>query len=118
MVSKVGEPPQVKEDIRKEGFRVKVEIRGEVESWPQDHRSRFGVALVDALVALVRLDMLEPIEYDPTRKHPGTRDGLRLGLVFKSGKGRDQYGNTALEAGLVRALKRHGIAVPSGIRVN
>jgi hypothetical protein len=120
VIESLGEPPQIKKEYNTPGagYRMKFETRGDIRRWTQSQRASFGNAMIDALVTLVRLNLLEPIQHDPTKDNPTTRDGYRLGLAFKSGKDRNQYGNEGFETNLVRALKDHGIAVPSGIRVN
>jgi hypothetical protein len=120
VIEKLGEPPEIKKEynIPGAGYRLKFETRGDVNQWTQRQRASFGNAMIDALVTLVRLNLLQPIQHDPTKETPTTRDGYRLGLALKSGKDRNQYANEGFEVGLVRALKKHGIAVPSGIRVN
>lgn len=120
VIDKLGDPPDIRQEHHAPGagYRLKFETRGDIRKWPVDQRTSFGIAMIDALVTLVRLNLLEPIQHDPTKDNPTTEDGYRLGLAFKSGEGRDRYKNTAFEAGLVDALKKHGIAVPSAIRVN
>lgn len=74
------------------------------------------MTMVDALVALVRLQILEPSQYDPKASVKGCQDGIRLALCFKSGRGRNYYHNNRIEERLIYALRDAGWDAEHGWR--
>jgi hypothetical protein len=112
VVAKLGAAPEIKQSsggLSLHGsYRLKLETRAPFEVWDSSERQGFGHALVDALVGLVRLNVLEPVQYDPKKVVRNCEDELRLGLVFKSGKGNDQFRNGSIEEHLTRALRTAG----------
>ncbi len=97
-------------------FDFKLRTRGDLGSWNMSQMQEFGITMVDALVALVQLQILEPIQYDPKPFVKGCKDGVRLALCFKSGAGRNYYNNNRIEERLISALRDAGWDAQDGWR--
>jgi hypothetical protein len=112
VVAKLGVAPEIKQStggfVLRGNYRLKLETREPFEVWGSSERQAFGLALVDALVGLVRLNILEPVQYDPKKTVRKCEDDLRLGLVFKSGEGKNKYQTERIEEHLAKALRAAG----------
>jgi hypothetical protein len=119
VMKKLGPPPKINALVlssKTRPFDFKLRTRGEFEKWNLSEMQDFGMTMVDALVALVRLNILEPTQYDPKLHDKKCRDGIRLALLFKSGAGRNYYRNDRVEERLIYALRDAGWDAEDGWR--
>ncbi len=119
VIERLGPPPKIDTiapSTKKRPFTFKLQTRGELENWSTSEMQDFGRTMVDVLVALVRLKVLEPNQYDPKSEVKECQDGLRLALCFKSGTGRNYYKNDRIEEALINALGKIGWKAEKGWR--
>jgi hypothetical protein len=119
VMEKLGPPPKIDALVlssKKRPFHFKLRTEGEFEKWNPSEMQDFGMTMVDVLAALVRLNVLEPTQYDPKLHVKGCRDGIRLALLFKSGAGRNYYRNDRVEERLIYALRDAGWDAENGWR--
>jgi hypothetical protein len=110
VVKSLGEPPVVRNERYqwKGVFSLKLNVRLPYEEWPRSEKQSFGALMTEALIGLVRLNILEPAISDHATKYG---EGPRLCLRFKSGQKRNQFENERVEELLMRALRDDGIEI-------
>lgn len=119
VMKKLGPLPKINAlapSSKKRPFHFKLRTQGEFEKWNPSEMQDFGMTMVDVLAALVRLNVLEPTQYDPKLHVKGCGDGIRLALLFKSGAGRNCYRNDRIEERLIYALRDAGWDAKNGWR--
>jgi hypothetical protein len=119
VIKRLGPPPEIDTlllSTKKRPFSFRLQTKGELENWKLSEMQEFGLTMVDVLVALVRLKILEPNQYDPRAEVKDCEDGARLALCFKSGAGRNYYKNDRIEECLISALRGIGWQAEKGWR--